>query len=100
MEDGSEPVRVKRLMDAESEDIISRHNDFRSLAKYIVDCFERREYMQAAEAVSKVRTMFSENLTNATIDELADTGLVPELIDRIGVDMLATCPELVSESLQ
>lgn len=81
-------------MDSEATDT------FRIMAATLVRQFEARDYTSAAETVAKIRFVFSKEISNLAFDELDDSGVIPEIIDRLGIDMLATNCSIVDNSLQ
>ena len=89
-----------RGMDYERNSVSYEAKDFASLSQLTIKQLDGRDYAAAAETVAKIRILFSTNLQQLDFDGLDECGIIPELINRIGVDMLSTCPSIISDSLQ
>ena len=87
-------------MDFESGESTPQIKDFDSLSKLSIRCLKERDYKQAAEHVASIRIIFATDIHNLDFEGLDRTGIIPELVERIGLDMLENCPALIDGTLQ
>ena len=95
---GNPLVSAGRGMDYERENRDPR--TIKEMTELLKTQFHDRDYIKAAESVARIRILFSQDATQLAFDEMEDSGVIVELIERLGIDMLATNCSIVDNTLQ
>ena len=98
--DGNTARKSTGGMDYERGEMPDNSKEYEELTRITLTALSNLDYENVAESLSRIRIIFAKNISKDDIEAIDSCGLIPEIISSLGVDLLTTCPQIISESLQ